>query len=149
MTTAVSTSDEFVTFRVGTQWFGVPVLAVQEVINQQRVARVPLAQPYVAGLLNLRGRIVTAVDMHERLEISCSPSESMMNVVVCDGGELFALAVDEVGDVGAFSTHMLERLPAGLDASWARVCSAVVRMDQGLLAILDTTRLLDETGIRP
>lgn len=149
MTTAISPVEEVVTFRVGAQWFGVPVLSVQEVINQQRVAGVPLAQPYIAGLLNLRGQIVTAIDMHKRLEIPPAASESLMNVVVSDEGELFALMVDEVGDVGAVSSQTLERLPASLDASWARVCTGVVRMDHGLLAILDTTRLLDEPSTRP
>lgn len=149
MTATLNPTDEVVTFRVGTQWFGVPVLCVQEVIKWQRVARVPLAQPHIAGLLNLRGQILTAVDMHKRLEISPAASESLMHVVVCDEGEMFALIVDEVGDVGAFSSQTLERLPASLDASWARVCTGVVRMDQGLLAILDTTRLLDEASTRP
>jgi purine-binding chemotaxis protein CheW len=149
MTATLNSTDEVVTFRVGKQWFGIPVLNVQEVINHQRVARVPLARPFIAGLLNLRGQIVTAIDMHERLEISRTASESLMNVVVCDGGELFALIVDEVGDVAAVTPQMLERLPAGLDASWARVCTGVVRMDQGLLTILDATRLLDESNTRP
>lgn len=149
MTTAISPTEEVVTFRVGTQWFGVPVLCVQEVINQQRVAGVPLAQPYIAGLLNLRGRIVTAIDMRERLEISPVASESLMNVVVSHAGELFALMADEVGEVDAVSSQTLERLPASLDASWARVCTGVVRMNHGLLAILDITRLLDEPSTRP
>jgi purine-binding chemotaxis protein CheW len=150
MATADSAStDEVVTFRVGDQWFGIPVLDVQEVINHQRVARVPLAGPRIAGLLNLRGQIVTAIDMHARLEISRTASESSMNVVVRDGGELFALIVDEVGDVAALSSHRLERLPTGLDASWGQVCTGIARMDQGLLAIVDAARLLNESNTRP
>ncbi len=150
MTATLERTDEVVTFRVGSQWFGVPVLSVQEVLNHQRVARVPLARPCIAGLLNLRGQIVTAIDMHNRLEISRAASESLlMNVVVCDGGELFALVVDEVGDVAAVPPDDLERLPASLDGCWARICTGVVRMDQGLLAIVDVTRLLDESSTRP
>lgn len=149
MTAAITASAELVTFRVGDQWFGVAVQSVQEVIVPQRIARVPLAAPGIAGLLNLRGQIVTAIDLHQRLEISHVASESLMNVVVCDGDELFALIVDEVGDVAAVPPNSLEALPASLDGAWARVCTGVIRMDQGLLAVVDVTRLLDESNTRP
>src|SRR5665213_2565696 len=142
-------TDEVVTFRVGKQWFGLPVIAVQEVISHQQTARVPLARSCVAGLLNLRGQVVTAIDMHDRMEISANASESLMDVVVCDGGELFALVVDEVGDVVAVPPHTLERLPASLDGLWARICTGVVRLDNGLLALIDVARLLDESSTRP
>lgn len=149
MTATTIVSDEVVTFRLGDQWFGIAVLHVQEVICHQRIARVPLAAPGIAGLLNLRGQIVTAIDLHQRLEISRGTSESLMNVVVRDGDELFALIVDEVGDVVAVPPDGLESLPASLDGAWARVCTGVVRMDQGLLAVVDVTRLLDESNTRP
>lgn len=149
MTATLDSVDEVVTFRIGTQWFGIPVLDVQEVIVHQRVARVPLAGPSIAGLLNLRGQIVTAIDMHQRLQISRTASESLMNVVVRDEDELFALVVDEVGDVAAVSPETIERLPASLDGTWARICTGVVRMDHGLLALADVTRLLDESNTRP
>jgi len=149
MTASLVAAGEVVTFRVGDQWFGVDVMDVQEVIGQLRIARVPLAAPGIAGFLNLRGQIVTAIDVHRRLEISRSTSESSMNVVVRDGDELFALVVDEVGDVVAVSSGTLDPAPASLAGAWARVCTGVVRMDQGLLAIVDVTRLLDEQNTRP
>ena len=149
MTASLVAAGEVVTFRVGDQWFGVDVMDVQEVIGQLRIARVPLAAPGIAGFLNLRGQIVTAIDVHRRLEISRSTSESSMNVVVRDGDELFALVVDEVGDVVAVSSGTLDPAPASLGGAWARVCTGVVRMDQGLLAIVDVTRLLDEQNTRP
>jgi purine-binding chemotaxis protein CheW len=149
MTASLAPSGEVVTFRVGDQWFGVDVMDVQEVIGQLRIARVPLAAPGIAGFLNLRGQIVTAIDVQRRLEISRSTSESSMNVVVRDGDELFALVVDEVGDVVAVSSGTLDPAPASLGGAWARVCTGVVRMDQGLLAIVDVTRLLDEQNTRP
>jgi purine-binding chemotaxis protein CheW len=145
MTAALTETDEVVTFRLGDQWFGVAVLNVQEVIGQLRVARVPLAAPGIAGFLNLRGQIVTAIDLHQRLQIPCDRSEpSSMNVVVRDRDELFALVVDEVGDVAAVAPGALEPAPASLDGAWARICTGVVRMDQGLLAVIDVTRLLNE-----
>lgn len=147
--TATATSVEgVVTFRVGDQWFGVDVLQVQEVIGHQRIARVPLAAPGIAGFLNLRGQVVTAMDMHRRMEISGAPSESLMNVVVRDGDELFALIVDEVGDVAAVSRDACEPPPANLDWSWSKVCTGVVKLDRGLLAIVDVASLLDEANTR-
>ena len=71
-----------------------------------------------------------------------------MNVVVRDGGELFALVVDEVGDVAAIEANALDPLPARLDGVWSQVCTGVVRMERGLLAVLDVTRLLDESNTR-
>jgi purine-binding chemotaxis protein CheW len=149
MTATAVAANEVVTFRVGAQWFGVAVLQVQEVICHQRIARVPLAPPGVAGLLNLRGQIVTAIDLHHRLEISRSSSESLMNVVVRDRDELFALIVDEVGDVAPVNPDTMDMLPRSVDEAWSRVCTGVIRMEQGLLAVLDVTRLLDETHTRP
>lgn len=143
MTEVLSPVSEVVTFRVGEQWFGVDVLAVQEVIGHLRIAHVPLAAPGIAGFLNLRGQIVTAIDIHTWLQISRRPSESSMNVVVRDGDELFALIVDEVGDVVAVPPGTLDPAPASLAGVWARACSGVVRMDPGLLAIVDVARLLD------
>lgn len=137
-------SDDVVTFRVGTQWFGLGVLKVQEVIGEQKVARVPLAGPAIAGLLNLRGQIVTAIDMHRKLEIPRASDEPLMNVVIRDGDELFALIVDEVGDVATVPAGALEALPVSLDGAWGRICTGVTRREQGLLAVLDVTNLLDD-----
>ncbi|HEV2641533.1 MAG TPA: chemotaxis protein CheW [Candidatus Elarobacter sp.] len=135
---------EVVSFRLGRQWFGVPVLDVQEVLVAQRVARVPLAPRDVRGFLNLRGQIVTAVDLHERLAVEPLDADTPMNVVVRDGDELFALIVDEVGDVVAVPADVVEPAPATLDDVWARACTGVVRWEQGLLAIVDASRLLDD-----
>ena len=150
MTTSImqAAAAEVVTFRLGSQWFGIDVLSVQEVIGSLRITHVPLADAGVVGLLNLRGQIVTAIDLHWRLEISRDASEALMNVVIREGGELFALVVDEVGDVVAIEAGALDPLPARLDGAWSHVCTAVVRMERGLLAVLDVTRLLDESNTR-
>ncbi len=148
MTATAIRSDDVVTFRVGRQWFGIGVLQVQEIIGLQKVTRVPLAGPDVAGLLNLRGQIVTAIDMHKKLEISPESAESLMNVVVREADELFALVVDEVGDVATVLPETLEALPAALDGTWGRVCTGVVRKEDGLLALLDVSHLLEATNTR-
>ncbi len=144
MSSEIVRQTDLVTFRVGSQWFGVSVLSVQEVLRAQRVARVPLAPRDVAGFLNLRGQIVTAVSLHRRLEISAGDSTELMNVVVRDGGELFALIVDEVGDVVEVLPGTVERLPSTLESTWGRACTGVVRRDSDLLAITDASRLLDD-----
>src|SRR5688572_3433820 len=91
---------EFVSMTVAGQLFGIPVLTVQDVLGEQRITRVPLALPEVAGTLNLRGRIVTAIDMRRRLGLEARPPEiTGMNVVVDRAGELYSLIVDSVGEV--------------------------------------------------
>ena len=146
MTAKMTGDAELVTFRVAEQWFGVPVLSVQEVLVAQRVARVPLAPAEVTGLLNLRGQIVTAINMHRRLELGYAPAGSPMNVVVRDGEELFALVVDEVGDVVAVPERTIESLPATLDTCWKGVCAGVVRRESDLLAVLDPRRVLGDSS---
>lgn len=144
MTTPVSAEREFVTFRVAAQWFGVPVLTVQEVLCGQRTARVPLAPADVVGFLNLRGQIVTAINLHARLQADAPREEDAMNVVVHDGDELFALIVDEVGDVVSVPPEAVEPLPATLDTSWRDACDGVVQWQNGLLAVLDPSRILND-----
>lgn len=136
---------EFVTFRVGTQWFGVPVIAVQEVLSRQRLARIPLAPPEVTGLLNLRGQIVTAINLHRILGSGTSSEATAMNIVVRHRDELFAMIVDEVGDVVAVAAQSVEPLPATLDTRWKDACHGVVQWPHGLLAVLEPGRLLDDS----
>ncbi len=136
-------SSEFVTFRVQDQWLGIPVALVQEVLLSQRLAEVPLAPAEVAGFLNLRGQIVTAMDLRTRLDM---PGESAlseaMNVVVRHDGELFSLLVDEVGDVLAIEGPHVEGVPATLDPCWRAVSSGIVRREHDLLLVLDVSALL-------
>ncbi len=135
--TANMAQQEFVTFRVASQWLGIPVLTVQEVLVAMRIARVPLAPPTIAGYLNLRGQLVTAVDL--RTTLALPPREAgaeVMNVVVRHDGELFALMVDEVGDVLSVETASVEPTPPTLDDRWRDACSGIVRRERGLLLIL-------------
>lgn len=145
MTMVATTTRELVTFRVAEQWFGVPVLAVQEVLVAQRVARVPLAPREITGLLNLRGQIVTAVNLHRRMELGAGPEGAPMNVVVRDGEELFALVVDEVGDVVPVPDQAFESVPATLDTCWKGACAGVVQRESDLLAVLDPHRVLSDS----
>ena len=135
---------EFVSMTVAGQLFGIPVLTVQDVLGEQRITCVPLALPEVAGTLNLRGRIVTAIDMRRRLRLP--PREkgaAAMNVVVDRSGELYSLIVDSVGEVLSLPAEQYERNPSTLDATWREVSVGVYRLENGLMVVLDVERLLD------
>ncbi len=135
--------QQFVTFRIGAHWLGLSVLRVQEVLTPQRIARVPLAPPEVEGFLNLRGQIVAAVCLRTRLGLPRrDPGAPHMHVVVQEDGELFALLVDEVGDVLELDEAAIAPPPPTLDASWARASTGLVRREHDLLTILSASELL-------
>jgi len=141
---------EYVTFRVGDQWLGIPVVMVQEVLTAQRIARVPLAPAEVHGFLNLRGQIVSAIDLRTRLGLPVREDGArFMNVVVRDRDELFAFLVDEVGDVQAVGAGGLEVPPSTLDQRWRQVCDGVVRRKADLLVAVNAAKLLQvaETNV--
>ena len=136
-------ANDFVTMMVADQLFGIPVLTVQDVLGPQRVTRVPLSPPEVAGALNLRGRIVTAFDVRRRLGLPKRESDKPgMNVVVDFKGELYALIVDNVGEVLALSSDTYERNPNTLDPRWREVSGGIYRLKGKLLVLLEVSRLL-------
>ena len=93
-------SQDFVTMTIEGQLFGIPVLAVQDVLGPQQITKIPLAPPEVAGALNLRGRIVTAIDVRSRLKlVAWERGQDSMSVVVDHDGEFYSLIVDTVGEV--------------------------------------------------
>ncbi len=100
--TAQATSEEqvYVTLTVSGQLCGIPVLGVRDILAEQPITRIPLAPPDIAGSLNLRGRIVTAIDLRRRLNLPPpEPGQKRMSVVAEQGGELYALLVDQVSEV--------------------------------------------------
>ena len=136
--------SDIVAIRVGDQDFGVPVRQVRDVLRHRQLTPVPLAPRAVAGLLNLRGRIVTAIDLRIRLGLPPqAPGSDATHIVVENGSELYALVVDSVGDVLPIEERRLETLPLGLDSRWRAVASAVYSTDAGLTVLLDVARLLD------
>jgi purine-binding chemotaxis protein CheW len=137
-------NGEFVSVTVAGQLFGIPVLQVQDVLGPQRITRIPLAPPEVAGSLNLRGRIVTAIDLRTRLRLPRLPEgKSGMSVVVDYGGELYSIMVDAVGEVLSLNAVHAERNPATLDPIWRDVSGGIYRLDKSLLIVLDVARVLD------
>lgn len=137
----------FVSFTIGGQLFGVPVTNVQDVLTRCDVTPVPLAPPEVAGSLNLRGRIVTAIDVRQPLGLEPRASDdSYKNIVVEHGGELYSLMVDGVGEVLSLSARDKERNPPTLDPKFAEFSSGIYRLENQLLVELDVGPLLRQTA---
>jgi purine-binding chemotaxis protein CheW len=132
-----------VTLTVAGQRCGIPVLAVRDVLAEQAITRIPLAPPEVAGSLNLRGRIVTAIDLRRRLHLpAASAGASPMSVVTEQGGELYALLVDEVSEVMSLAADTFEPTPPTLPPEWAAHSAGIYRLPAGLVVVLDVARLL-------
>jgi purine-binding chemotaxis protein CheW len=137
-------TTEFVTVVIGDQLFGVPIARVQDVFMPERLTRVPLARPEIAGVLNLRGRIVTAIDM--RCCLGLAPREAdrpLMAVGIDYRGESYGLLIDGVGEVLKLGDESRESNPVNLDKRLARVSAGVHRLEGQLLVILDVERVLD------
>jgi len=134
---------DFVTFVIADQLFGIPVLTVQDVLGPQRITRIPLAPVEVAGALNLRGRIVTAIDVRRRLGLpSRAKDDKGMSVVVENDGELYSLVIDQVGEVLSLPPEDFERNPATLSTRWREVAAGIYRLKGQLMIVLDVDRLL-------
>src|SRR6201986_2246449 len=111
--TAIADEERvFVTLTVADQLCGVPVLGVRDILGEHAITRIPLAPREIAGSLNLRGRIVTAIDLRERLHSPAAPADqARMSVVAEQGGELYALLVDQVSEVMSLKASAFERNP--------------------------------------
>ena len=132
------------TFRLAGHAFGIDVLRVQEVIRSQPMTRVPLAPPVVRGLINLRGQIVTALDLRRRLDLPDRPPEqSPVNVVVTTADGAISLLVDEIGDVLAVSDREYEGPPERLRRPARTLIRGAYKLPDRLLLELDLDRLLD------
>jgi purine-binding chemotaxis protein CheW len=135
---------EYVTVMLDGQLFGLPISGVQDVFMPDRLTRVPLASPEIAGVLNLRGRIVTAIDLRLRLGMPRrTDGRPMMAVGIELKGESYGLLIDSVGEVMKLADGTREANPVNLDSRLARVSAGVHRLDGQLLVILDVDRVLD------
>jgi purine-binding chemotaxis protein CheW len=138
------TLHEFVTGMVGGELFGLPIRRVQDVFHPERVTRVPLAPPEVAGVLNLRGRIVTLIDLRLRLGLERIESDDpVMAIGVESRGESYGLLIDAIGEVLKLDESLRERNPINLDSKLANVSAGIYRLEGQLLMVLDVDRVLD------
>jgi purine-binding chemotaxis protein CheW len=131
-------APQFCTFFLDDLYFGVEVQRVQEVIRYQEMTRVPLASRMIAGLINLRGQILTAIDLRQRLGISdrCGPKQPM-NVIVRDGDNVVSLLVDEIGDVIAVDPSTFENPPETLRGPVRSLVQGAYKLDEQLLLVLN------------
>jgi purine-binding chemotaxis protein CheW len=135
---------EYVTTMIGGQLFGLPISRVQDVFMPERLTRVPLSSGDVAGVLNLRGRIVTAIDMRARLGLPKNDNgKPPMAVGVDLRGESYGLLIDSIGEVLKLSDESREVNPVNLDPRMAKMSAGVHRLDGQLMVVLDVDRILE------
>lgn len=143
----MSKARQLCTFVLGELLFGVDVTNVQEVIRAQEMTRVPLASSVVRGLINLRGQIVTAIDMRARLGLPARASgETPMNVVVRTTDGVISLLVDEIGDVLEVDEGAYERALETLGGPLRDLVPGVYKLDGRLLLVLDVERATSTSG---
>ena len=135
---------EYVTAMIGGQLFGLPIVRVQDVFIPERLTRVPLAPPEIAGVLNLRGRIVTLIDLRRRFGLGQrEDGNSSMAIGVESRGESYGLLIDGVGEVLKLDDAARAPNPINLDQRLARVSAGIYRLDGQLLIVVDVDRVLD------
>jgi len=138
----MAVKHKFVTFAVNGVFFGVDVSRVQEVFRQHEITEVPLAPCAVAGVINLRGQIIPAMDLRSRLGFEIPPERQQMNVVVRTATGPVSLVVDEIGDVTDVSSDLCETPPETLRESIREVTRQVYKLESRLLLELDTERVV-------
>lgn len=140
-------TSQVCTFYLDSQMYGVEVESVQEVIRYQHMTEVPLAPNSVVGLINLRGQIVTAIDLRRRLGIQERPEGQLpMNVVVRSDDGAISFLVDHIGDVQEIDPANLEPLPETLQGASRSMLSGTYKMKDRLLLILNTERAINVTS---
>lgn len=149
MSTTPVATHQYCTFVADGLLFGVVVTDVQEVLRAQPMTPAPRAPAEIRGLLNLRGQIVTAIDLRDRLGLpSRPPEDAPMNVVIHSRGEIVTLLVDEIGDVIDTAGARIEQVPSTLPAPLRDTLVGVVPLADQLLLVLDAHRAADVVGSR-
>ncbi|MEJ1160898.1 chemotaxis protein CheW [Prosthecomicrobium sp. N25] len=140
---SLTDSVQYVTVVIGGQLFGLPIERVHDVFMPESITRVPLSRPEIAGVLNLRGRIVTSIDMRKRLHLPPrAEGGHAMAVGIEHKGESYGLLIDNVGEVLTLPTAGREPNPVNLDSRWASISGGVHRLNGQLMVILDVDRVL-------
>ncbi|MCC5647577.1 chemotaxis protein CheW [Nostoc sp. CHAB 5824] len=144
--------QQICTFFLKGVYFGIDVQHVQEVIHPQAMTRVPLAPPDICGLINLRGQIITVIDLQRRLEMSEPQTQSTtklvdaaqgFNIIVCFDREVVSLFVDEVGDVLELAQNIFQPPPATLKGRMRQMLAGAYPLPDGFLLVLNVEKILD------
>ncbi len=137
----MSASDLYCTFYVDGLFFGVEVQRVQEIIRHRELTRVPLASRMISGLINLRGQIVTAIDLRARLGLAERAADELpMNLVVRTDDGAVSLLVDEIGDVQEVDKDLFESVPDTLRGEARELIRGAYKLPERLLLVLDTSK---------
>lgn len=140
----VLNKNDYVTIWLEGQMCGIPVLEVHDVLSKQLITKIPRSPEAVAGVLNLRGKIVTAIDLRKRLGLKDrEDGGEEMNIVVEYQNEPYSLIIDKVGDVLSLSEDAYEKNPVTLELRWQEVSNGIFRLEEELLVILDIEKLLN------
>jgi len=132
---------QFCTFYIDDTLFGVEVLDVQEVLRYQDITEVPLAAPEIKGLINLRGQIITAIDLRNRMNLPPRQNgQKPMNVVIRIHNEVISFLVDSIGDVLEVNDELFEKSPHTVDDSTRALVSGVYKLEGKLLMVLDAAK---------
>ncbi|MGC3968838.1 MAG: chemotaxis protein CheW [Pirellulales bacterium] len=141
----MSATRQFCTFSVADMFLGIAVEHVQEVLRYQQMTCVPLASTFVAGLINLRGQIVTALDLRHRLHLPPRPADQLpMNVVLRDRDNAVSLLVDRIGDVMEVDVDLHEPVPSTVADDVKNLFVGAYKLPKQLLLVLDDERLLND-----
>lgn len=130
--------NQYLTVNLGNELFGIPVSRIKDIFMEDRITYVPLSSPDIVGAINLRGRIVAAIDMRKRFNLPPSePTVTKMNIAVEYGDEICSLVVDSVGDVISIQDDQIDALPPTLDNKWKSIAVGVYKLQNNLLIILN------------
>lgn len=145
--------QQYVTMTISGQLFGVPIMQVEDIVEPDRITPVPLAPKQIAGVMNLRGRVVTVIDLKQCLgrgalnkangEDEAATPARRFSITVEKNGSLYTLLVDNIGDVRALPDSGLEMIPPNLDSQFRRVASGVYRLKGELLVVLDIDKVFE------
>jgi len=136
-------SFKLATFQVGTVSFGVDILKVQEINKHIEITKVPQAPEYVLGVMNLRGRIVTVIDLGMKLELpSTKLNDESRNVIVNSNSEHVGFLVDRIADVMSADWDNVSPPPSNLGGIQEKFFKGVLKTDEGLIVILDVDEVL-------
>lgn len=130
-------------FKIGDDHYAIPVLEIQEVVKPQQLTKVPLAPEYVDGLINLRGQIVTAINMRVLFGLGKSEKTDHMNVIIKGEDSLYSLVVDEVHDVIEVYEKDFEKTPDTVDPSIKKFINGVYKLDKKLLTLIDLEKIVN------
>lgn len=143
----MSGQKQYCTFFLDGAFFGIEVGEVQEILRYQEMTQVPLAAPVIRGLINLRGQIMTAIDLRERVQLPPLPEgRRPINVVIRRREGCVSLLVDEIGDVITPDENAFEATPENVRAQIREMLRGVYKLEGRLLQILDPQKLMDFEG---